>query len=52
MTQNTLLQMRIADEIVAQLDDLRRLEKDIPSRSEMVRRLIERAHDKAEAKRK
>jgi len=45
MTQNTLLQMRIADEIVEKLDDLRRLEKDIPSRSEMVRRLIERAHE-------
>jgi len=43
MTQNTLLQMRIAEEIVAKLDDLRRVEADIPSRSEMIRRLIERA---------
>lgn len=28
------------------LDDLRRVEKDIPQRSEMVRRLIERAAEK------
>jgi metal-responsive CopG/Arc/MetJ family transcriptional regulator len=46
MTQNTLLQMRIADEIIKKLDDLRRDEKDIPTRSEMVRRLIERAAEK------
>lgn len=45
MTQDTLFQMRIAEHIVGQIDDLRRAEKDIPSRSEMVRRLIERAHD-------
>lgn len=36
--------VRIADNIVTALDDLRRLEADIPSRSEMIRRLIDRAH--------
>lgn len=43
MTQADILHMRIASEIMADLDDLRRLERDLPSRSEMVRRLIARA---------
>ena len=43
MTQDTILQMRIAAALVVQLDELRRHESDIPSRSEMVRRLISRA---------
>lgn len=48
MTQDTILHMRIAEEIRAKLDDLRRTEPDLPSRSEMVRRLIEEAHKRAE----
>ena len=51
MTQDTILHMRIAEEIRLKLDDLRRLEADLPSRSEMVRRLIEDAHKRAERKR-
>ena len=43
MTQDTFLNMRIALEIKEILDELRKLEKDLPSRSEMVRRLIVRA---------
>ena len=43
MTQDAILHMRIAGEIVEVLDDLRRKEKDLPTRSEMVRRLIQRA---------
>ena len=45
MTQDTFLNMRIAPEIKEILDELRKLEKDLPSRSEMVRRLIVRAVD-------
>ena len=35
--------MRISADLVVQLDELRRHEFDIPTRSEMVRRLIARA---------
>jgi hypothetical protein len=45
MTQDTFLNMRIAPEIKEILDELRKLETDLPSRSEMVRRLIVRAVD-------
>lgn len=50
--RDTFLQMRIADEIVAKLDDLRRVEADLPSRSEMIRRLIERADGMAKKDKK
>jgi len=43
--QDTFLHMRIAEEVKLMLDDLRKGEPDLPSRSEMVRRLIERAHE-------
>jgi hypothetical protein len=43
MTQDTFLNMRIAPETEEILDELRKLEKDLPSRSEMVRRLFVRA---------
>ena len=49
MAQDTILHMRIAKEVIDTLDDVRRKEKDIPTRSEMVRRLIIRA---GEVKRK
>lgn len=49
MTQDAILQIRIRGDLVAALDDLRRSEPDLPSRSEMVRRLIERAGDAAKA---
>jgi hypothetical protein len=43
MTQDSIMQLRIATSYREMLDDLRRQEPDIPSRSEMIRRLIERA---------
>ncbi len=38
--------VRLDDRHLEILDELRRVEKDIPTRSEMVRRLIERAGEK------
>lgn len=52
MAQDAILQMRIAGELVEQLDELRRQEPDIPTRSEMVRRLISRAAEVRKGKRK
>lgn len=43
MTQDSILHMRVSEAVKALLDDLRKQEQDLPSRSEMVRRLIERA---------
>jgi hypothetical protein len=43
MKHDDTLQMRLSPELKATLDDLRRAESDLPSRSEMIRRLIERA---------
>lgn len=43
MANDTFLHMRIAPYDVESLDDLRRKEPDLPTRSEMVRRLIARA---------
>lgn len=39
------LQVRCTPELIQGLDDLRRVESDLPSRAEMARRLIERALD-------
>jgi hypothetical protein len=50
MAQDAILQMRISADLVVQLDELRRHESDIPTRSETVRRLIARAAE-AEQKR-
>lgn len=41
-----LFNFRAEPELLEILDDLRRVEDDIPSRSEMVRRLIRRAREK------
>jgi len=43
MAQDDILHMRISAEMMATLDELRKREDDLPSRSEMVRRLIDRA---------
>lgn len=43
MTQDSILHMRVSEDVKAALDELRKREPDLPSRSEMVRRLIERA---------
>ena len=45
------LNLRIEKPLLALLDDLRRAEKDVPSRGEMVSRLIKRAAE-AKAKKK
>jgi len=39
------LQLKIETDLLSKLDDLRKLENRIPTRVEMVRRLIERAHE-------
>lgn len=40
--------VRLNDEEIQQIDNLRRAEIDIPTRSEMVRRIIDRAAAKQE----
>lgn len=50
--KNAILHMRISDEEKALLDELRKAEDDLPSQSEMVRRLIKRAAAKQTTKRK
>lgn len=52
MTQDSILHMRVTEDVKSLLDDLRKLEPDLPSRSEMVRRLIERAATDKKVKRK
>lgn len=48
MTQTSILHMRVAPEFIEALDRLRKAEDDLPPRSEMVRRLIERADERLE----
>jgi hypothetical protein len=45
MKHDETLQMRLSPALKATLDELRKAEPDLPSRSEMLRRLIERAAD-------
>lgn len=45
-TERKPFPIRLNDEEIQMLDDIRREEPDLPVRSEMVRRLIDRAHDK------
>lgn len=45
MAQDSILHMRISEELRRLLDELRKNESDLPSRSEMVRRLILRAEE-------
>jgi preprotein translocase subunit SecA len=52
MTQDSTMQLRIAQKYRGMLDELRRSEPDLPSRSEMMRRLIERAAQKSEGARR
>ncbi len=47
MKNEAFLHMRIAPYEIADLDALRKQEDDLPTRSEMVRRLIARAAGKA-----
>jgi hypothetical protein len=41
--QEHQLQMRVSVEFLKGLDDLRRAEMDLPSRTEMIRRLVDQA---------
>lgn len=45
-TKGRVFQMRVDDDFLRQLDDLRRIEDDLPSRAELLRRLVEAAHAK------
>jgi hypothetical protein len=42
-TQERQLQMRVSVEFLKHLDDLRRAEADLPSRTAMIRRLVDQA---------
>ena len=42
---DTQIAVRMPLDLVAMLDEMRRAERDIPARTEMMRRLIERAYD-------
>ncbi len=42
MTQDTQIAIRISERLLIDLDDMRRRETDVPTRAEMIRRLIER----------
>jgi hypothetical protein len=41
LTNDKLLQMRTTEEFIRRIDDWRRVQDDLPSRSEAIRRLIE-----------
>ena len=49
-TFDALLQVRVDEEHKTAIDALRRQERDLPSRAEMVRRLIERAGKRLESR--
>lgn len=44
--QDQQIAVRISEELLSALDELRRKEKDLPSRAEMIRRLIEKGSKK------
>lgn len=46
---NQRLQMMLDEQTSQRIDELRRLEPDLPSRSEMIRRLIDQAWKTAQA---
>lgn len=45
MTQDTQFAVRISKRLLDMLDEIRREERDLPSRAEMIRRLIEKASE-------
>ena len=45
ITQDKQFPMRVDDEFLRMLDDLRRNEADVPPRSQMVKRLVDRAYE-------
>lgn len=42
MTKDQQIAIRVTDKLLSTLDDIRRGEPDLPTRAEMIRRLIER----------
>ena len=40
-TNSTGIMLRIRDDIIKKIDDIRREEDDLPSRQEMIRRMID-----------
>ena len=48
--KNKWLQVRVDEEFERKLDDLRRAESDLPSKSEMINRLVDRACEKLDSK--
>lgn len=48
--RSEILHMRVSADDLMALDELRRMEPDCPTRTEMVRRLIRRSHAKLEAR--
>ncbi len=45
-SQDRILHMRVNDELIRTIDDWRRMEGDIPERTEAVRRMIRLAADR------
>ena len=43
--KSKLFQVRVDDSFVGMLDDIRRSEPDLPTRAEMLRRLVARTHE-------
>jgi len=50
MTHEDQIVIRISKELLQRLNDIRRLETDLPGRAEMLRRLIQRASQGVAAK--
>ncbi len=50
MPKSERFEMRLSVEELAQIDDLRRKEVDVPPRAEMIRRLIARAERRTESR--
>lgn len=47
MKRDEATQLRLTAEDKAKMDTLRKLEPDLPSRSELIRRLVDRAYEAA-----
>ena len=48
--KDSKFQMRVDDSFARKLEDLRKSERDLPTRAEMLRRLVDRAHTGAPIK--
>lgn len=52
MKQELRIQMRFDGETQRKVDELRRLDPELPSRTDLIRRLIDEAYERATAKAK